>query len=84
MWNYRILAFTQEDESVLFVVREVYDDEYGKTTGMKNVDLSLITTSKKQMRLEVTAIKKAMERPVLWGDGDKLFKPYKKLKKKII
>ena len=82
-WNYRILAFTQPNESVHFEVRCVYYNEDGVTCGYNIESPVLIENTKKGMRLKLTAIKKAVEKPVLWGDEGKFFKVYKKLKKKI-
>jgi hypothetical protein len=81
-WDYRILAFTQPDTSVLFTVREITYNEDNQPSDHTDFAPLLIANTRKGLCLKIKAIKKASEKPVLWGDQEKLFKVYKKLKKK--
>ena len=84
-WNHRVLAFTQPDKSIYFEVHEVYYDKNNNNEpiGYGSKVSAISGDSKKDLRWQINAIKKALEKPVLWGDESQEMKVYKKLKKKV-
>ena len=81
-WEYRILAFTQPDKTVFFKLLRVNYNDNSIPIGNAIISPILTKASKKELCLCLKLIKKASEKPVLWGDQEKLFKVYKKLRKK--
>lgn len=82
-WNYRVLAFTQKNGSISFEVHSTYYEEPGSEPNGYSAPVSgIMGSTKKTLRWELNEMKKALERPILWGDEDKFPKKYKKLKKK--
>ena len=84
-WNYRVLAFMQKNDTIFFELHTVYYEEPdGKADGYGAPVVGLTGTTKKSLRWELNAMKKALEKPILWGDESKFPKEYKKLKKKSL
>jgi hypothetical protein len=81
--DYRILAFTQPDKTVLFTVREITYSEDGQPNNHTDFAPLLIGLTKKELCIKLKDIKKASEKPVLWGDEKRWGKVYKKLKNKL-
>jgi len=77
MAEYRILAFQQDNKSILFEVREVEEGEDC------NFEVSLCELTKKELCKKLKEIKKASEKPVLWGNTSRIGQVYKKLKQKV-
>jgi hypothetical protein len=85
MGNYRILAFTQPSGEVIFTVKTVqYDANEEPICFTEGEDVLVVDTNRKELCTKLKLMKKASERPILWGDEGKLFKVYKKLKKKTV
>jgi len=74
MSEYRILAYQQENKSILFEVRDVERGSY---------EVNLCELNKKDLCKKLKEIKKASEKPVLWGNTSKIGQVYKKLKQKV-
>jgi hypothetical protein len=80
-WNYRVLAFLQDDE-VYFEIHNVYYSDKGITPiSYGEPGSTIFSESIKGVRKTLKLVKLALEKPVLWGD-DQFPKEYKKLKKK--
>ena len=77
-WNYRVLA----DDScgdVVFEIYEVYYDKNGNPNGYSEKPSVVISDNKKGLRWQMNAMKKALDKPVLFS-GDKFPKEYKNTK----
>jgi hypothetical protein len=82
-WDFRILAFVNEHipEESYFECRTVYYKD-GKLQSYGDPAPTLYGSTKKALRWQFNAMKRAMSEPILWGD-DKFPKKYKRLKKKV-
>jgi hypothetical protein len=75
-WNYRVLAWEQEDEEPYFEIGSVsYDkhgnpvvySEYGNIAGGDTID---------ELQVELNQMNQALNKPILWA-GDKFPEEYK-------
>jgi len=81
MAEYRILAFQQDNKSILFEVKELEYHESGK---IHRIYQSLLFSfSKKDLCKKLKEVKKASEKPILWGNTSRVGQVYKKLKQKV-
>jgi len=73
-WNYRLLAFENEDETY-FQIHEVYYNDRGAPNGYTENPVPVYGESIKGVKWVIDEMKKALEKPTLWG-GDKFPQEY--------
>lgn len=74
-WNYRILAFEQEDETVLQICEVYYNDE-NIPDGYTDKNTVISTEGKEGLRWVLSKYREALKKPILYG-GDKFPSEYK-------
>ena len=74
-WNYRIMAWTQEENPYL-QIHSVYYDEKGKPKNYSERGEWAGGDTLKEIESELELMKLALKKPILWA-GDKFPKEYK-------
>lgn len=67
-WNYRVLAFKEEDET-FFQVRDVYYDDEGKPNGYSSVSSNISSDTVEGLKQNLKRIEECFEKPTLSGDN---------------
>ncbi len=73
-WNYRVLAFVQEDETVLQICEVYYDDE-NKPNGYTDKNTIISLEGKEGLKWMLSKYREALKKPILYG-GDKFPQEY--------
>lgn len=68
-WNYRVLAFVEDDETILQIC-EVYYDKNNQPNGYTDGNKVISTEGKSGLNWLLSKYHEALEKPILYG-GDK-------------